>query len=106
MRTGRESLRSMLEKTGESPAGSLSLWRQCGRMSRGTRQRPGRALERLAKLLNRSDEGLAEQVLIGGPEECAAKLRRYAETGVDRIFIWPIAEPVSQLETFMREVAI
>ena len=62
-------------------------------------------LEALAAMLNRDPAALREQVLIGPPDQCAAKLRRYDEIGVDRVFIWPLADANAQLETFMRDVA-
>jgi alkanesulfonate monooxygenase SsuD/methylene tetrahydromethanopterin reductase-like flavin-dependent oxidoreductase (luciferase family) len=62
-------------------------------------------LELLGEMLNRDIDAVAEQVLIGPPDECAAKLRRYAEIGVERVFIWPLADENAQLETFMRDVA-
>jgi alkanesulfonate monooxygenase SsuD/methylene tetrahydromethanopterin reductase-like flavin-dependent oxidoreductase (luciferase family) len=64
-----------------------------------------RRLESLARLLNRDPVALAGQVLIGPPDECAAKLRAYAAIGVHSVFIWPLAEPVAQLRTFARDVA-
>jgi hypothetical protein len=32
-------------------------------------------------------------------------LRAYADAGVERVFIWPIAEPEQQLERFRQDVA-
>jgi alkanesulfonate monooxygenase SsuD/methylene tetrahydromethanopterin reductase-like flavin-dependent oxidoreductase (luciferase family) len=61
-------------------------------------------LERLARMLNREPAAVGPQVLIGTPEECAAKLRRYAAIGVERVFIWPLAHANAQLEIFMRDV--
>jgi alkanesulfonate monooxygenase SsuD/methylene tetrahydromethanopterin reductase-like flavin-dependent oxidoreductase (luciferase family) len=67
--------------------------------------RAQRKLADLAAMLNRPVEAIAQQVLIGPPEECAAKLRAYAAIGVQLAFIWPIAEPVAQLEAFAQDVA-
>jgi 2-methylisocitrate lyase-like PEP mutase family enzyme len=44
-------------------------------------------------------------VIIGPAEECARKLRAYAEAGVDTVFIWPLADGTEQLERFMTKVA-
>ncbi len=61
-------------------------------------------LEMLATMLNREPAAVAEQVIIGPADECAAKLRRSAEIGVERVFIWPIADSNAQLETFATKV--
>jgi len=61
-------------------------------------------LARLADMLNRPADQLADRVLIGPPAKCAATLRAYADAGVDHLFIWPLAEPERQLELFMQEV--
>jgi alkanesulfonate monooxygenase SsuD/methylene tetrahydromethanopterin reductase-like flavin-dependent oxidoreductase (luciferase family) len=55
-------------------------------------------------MLNREPADVARQVLIGPPEECASKLRRYAEIGVERVSIWPVQDPIRQLETFAARV--
>ena len=41
---------------------------------------------------------------IGPPELFADKLRAFAEAGVQRVFIWPVADEVRQLERFWNEV--
>ena len=62
-------------------------------------------LDALAQMLRRDPAALAGQVLIGSAEECAEKLGRYAEAGVDTAFIWPLGDPVDQLLHFGAEVA-
>jgi alkanesulfonate monooxygenase SsuD/methylene tetrahydromethanopterin reductase-like flavin-dependent oxidoreductase (luciferase family) len=59
----------------------------------------------LAAMLGRSPEYLASRVLVGSAQECATLLRAYADAGVERVFIWPIAEPEQQLERFRQDVA-
>ena len=54
----------------------------------------------LAPMLNRPLDALREQVLVGPAEECARKLRAYAEAGAQRVFIWPVADELDQLERF------
>jgi alkanesulfonate monooxygenase SsuD/methylene tetrahydromethanopterin reductase-like flavin-dependent oxidoreductase (luciferase family) len=61
-------------------------------------------LDALATLLKRPAETLAGQVLIGPADECAARLRAYTDAGIDRVFIWPIADAERQLEHFARDV--
>jgi alkanesulfonate monooxygenase SsuD/methylene tetrahydromethanopterin reductase-like flavin-dependent oxidoreductase (luciferase family) len=62
-------------------------------------------IDALAALLRRDPVALAEQVLVGSARSCVEKLARYAEAGVDTVFIWPLAEPTDQLRRFGREVA-
>jgi alkanesulfonate monooxygenase SsuD/methylene tetrahydromethanopterin reductase-like flavin-dependent oxidoreductase (luciferase family) len=62
-------------------------------------------LAELAAMLNRPAEQLSGRVLVGPAECCAALVRRYAEAGIDRIFIWPAADAEGQLERFMQDVA-
>ncbi len=40
----------------------------------------------------------------GPAEECAAVSRACAGAGIDRVFIWPVADAEQQLERFMRDV--
>jgi len=62
-------------------------------------------LSALARLLNRPSDLLGEQVLVGSPEDCAARLRAYERAGVDNVFVWPLADAETQLERVMRDVA-
>jgi alkanesulfonate monooxygenase SsuD/methylene tetrahydromethanopterin reductase-like flavin-dependent oxidoreductase (luciferase family) len=65
-----------------------------------------RVLEELvAPTVGRDPDELVDRVLIGPAEECAERLRRYAEAGVHRVFLWPVGEPVAQLELFSERVA-
>ncbi|MFC7277344.1 LLM class flavin-dependent oxidoreductase [Paractinoplanes rhizophilus] len=61
-------------------------------------------LNGLAEMLARPVDQLANRVLIGGAEQCAALLRAYADAGIDRVFIWPVADAEDQLARFMRDV--
>lgn len=61
-------------------------------------------LDELAVMLNRPKEQLARRVLIGSIEHCAAVVRAYGEAGIDRLFIWPLADAERQLERFMLDV--
>ncbi|HWM06771.1 MAG TPA: hypothetical protein VNP92_30915, partial [Actinophytocola sp.] len=61
-------------------------------------------LEHLADVLRRDPDQLAGQVLIGDADHCAALLARYAEVGVDSVFIWPLDDPAAQLQRFGAEV--
>jgi len=58
----------------------------------------------LASMLDRDPAVLAQQVLIGTRDHCAAILRSYAEAGVETVFIWPVGEPTGQLRRFAEQV--
>jgi alkanesulfonate monooxygenase SsuD/methylene tetrahydromethanopterin reductase-like flavin-dependent oxidoreductase (luciferase family) len=59
----------------------------------------------LAPLLGRSVEALGAQgLLIGSPEECAERVRAYEAAGVQRMFLWPLADERRQLERFRTDV--
>ena len=61
-------------------------------------------LRTLAGMLGRPAATLADQVLVGPADVCADLLRRYADAGVDCVFVWPIADDVAQLERVMHDV--
>lgn len=102
---GRRKLDAMLAERGMDPASfpcSLAtMWTYVTR----DHSTAARMLGELAKMLNRPIEEIDSKVLIGPPEDCAAKLTAYARAGVERVFIWPLAEETDQLELFMKEVA-
>jgi alkanesulfonate monooxygenase SsuD/methylene tetrahydromethanopterin reductase-like flavin-dependent oxidoreductase (luciferase family) len=54
--------------------------------------------------VHRPEATLRERLPIGSPERFAEKLTAFAEAGVQRVFIWPVADEVRQLERFWNEV--
>jgi alkanesulfonate monooxygenase SsuD/methylene tetrahydromethanopterin reductase-like flavin-dependent oxidoreductase (luciferase family) len=54
--------------------------------------------------LGRDADELGDRLLVGPAETCAERLSRYAEAGVQRVFLWPVGEPVEQLERFGERV--
>jgi alkanesulfonate monooxygenase SsuD/methylene tetrahydromethanopterin reductase-like flavin-dependent oxidoreductase (luciferase family) len=58
----------------------------------------------VAPVLNREASILRERLLIGSVDECVTKLKAYQEAGVQRVFIWPIADHVRQLTLFQEQV--
>jgi alkanesulfonate monooxygenase SsuD/methylene tetrahydromethanopterin reductase-like flavin-dependent oxidoreductase (luciferase family) len=61
--------------------------------------------EVLAPMLDRPVEALRELALpVGSPEQCAERLRAYAEAGAERVFVWPLADELRQLEAFREKV--
>ena len=61
-------------------------------------------MERLVPTVHRPEEMLRERLPIGPPELFAEKLTAFAEAGVQRVYIWPVADEVEQLERFWHEV--
>jgi probable F420-dependent oxidoreductase len=59
----------------------------------------------LKPTLNRPEEDLSQRLLIGPAEECAEKLAAYQAAGVQRIFLWPVADELRQLVVFQEQVA-
>ena len=61
--------------------------------------------EILAPLLDRSPEAVrALDLPIGSAEQCAERITAYAAAGAQRIFIWPVADELRQLENFHENV--
>jgi probable F420-dependent oxidoreductase len=60
--------------------------------------------EVLAPAINRPVEELRARLPIGSAEKCAEKLAAYERVGVQRIYLWPIAEEVEQIQLFMNQV--
>ena len=63
-----------------------------------------RAIHGLAKLLNRDEVELSAKLTVGSADHCAGILRTYSEAGVQRVLVWPITNPVKQLEIFKKRV--
>lgn len=65
-----------------------------------------RALEEwVSPALGRDPDELGDRLLVAPAEVCAERLARYAEAGVHRVFLWPVGDPVEQLELFGEHVA-
>jgi len=61
--------------------------------------------ETISGLLKRPVEELRERLLVGSPQDCAEKLAAYKAAGVQRVFIWPVADELDQLTVFQTKVA-
>jgi len=61
--------------------------------------------ETIGALLKRPVEQLRERLLVGAPEACAEKLAAYKKAGVQRVFLWPVADELDQLSHFQQRVA-
>jgi alkanesulfonate monooxygenase SsuD/methylene tetrahydromethanopterin reductase-like flavin-dependent oxidoreductase (luciferase family) len=60
--------------------------------------------EVLAPALNRPVEAFRERVLVGSAEHCASLISTFASAGLQRIFVWPLADERRQLEVFRERV--
>jgi alkanesulfonate monooxygenase SsuD/methylene tetrahydromethanopterin reductase-like flavin-dependent oxidoreductase (luciferase family) len=60
--------------------------------------------ERLVPTIHRPEEQLRDRLPVGPPELFAAKLTDFARAGVQRVFIWPVADETRQLELFWSKV--
>jgi probable F420-dependent oxidoreductase len=60
--------------------------------------------ERVIPTVHRPEDMLRERLPIGPPEMFAEKLTAFAKAGVQRVFIWPVADERHQLERFWNDV--
>ena len=59
----------------------------------------------LAPMLRRPADELRELALtIGSAEQCAERISDYRDAGAERIFVWPLADELDQLERFRNDV--
>ena len=59
----------------------------------------------LAPMLGRSVEALRELALpIGPAADCAERISAFRAAGAERIFVWPLADELEQLERFFADV--
>ena len=60
--------------------------------------------ERLFPHIDRPENVLRDRLPVGPAEDFARRLTAYEEAGVERVFIWPLADEVNQLEQFCETV--
>jgi alkanesulfonate monooxygenase SsuD/methylene tetrahydromethanopterin reductase-like flavin-dependent oxidoreductase (luciferase family) len=60
--------------------------------------------DRVVPTVHRPEAMLRERLPIGPPELFAEKLTDFARAGVQRVFIWPVADELHQLNRFWNEV--
>jgi alkanesulfonate monooxygenase SsuD/methylene tetrahydromethanopterin reductase-like flavin-dependent oxidoreductase (luciferase family) len=60
--------------------------------------------ERVVPIVHRPEDTLRERLPIGPAALFAEKLTAFANAGVQRVFIWPVADEARQLERFWNEV--
>jgi hypothetical protein len=60
--------------------------------------------KRLAPILQRPAEQLRERLAFGSAEAVTEKLIAFRDHGVQRMFLWPVADEIVQLQRFSEEV--
>jgi probable F420-dependent oxidoreductase len=60
--------------------------------------------EVLAPALNRPVAELRERLPIGSAQDCAEKLAAYQKVGVQRVYLWPLADELEQIKIFKGQV--
>jgi len=60
--------------------------------------------EVLAPAINRPVAELRQRLPIGSAETCADKLAAYQKVGVQRVYLWPLANELDQIRIFMEQV--
>ena len=60
--------------------------------------------ERVVPAVHRPEDVLRERLAIGTADQVADKLNAFTEAGVQRVFIWPVADEERQLERFASDV--
>jgi alkanesulfonate monooxygenase SsuD/methylene tetrahydromethanopterin reductase-like flavin-dependent oxidoreductase (luciferase family) len=56
--------------------------------------------EVLGPVLRRDPDELRVQLPVGTPEHCIGLLDRYVAAGADQVLLWPIRDPIEQVERF------
>jgi alkanesulfonate monooxygenase SsuD/methylene tetrahydromethanopterin reductase-like flavin-dependent oxidoreductase (luciferase family) len=84
------------------PNGIATMWMYVTESARDARRMVD---EVLAPILHRPVEEIRELLLpIGSAEDCAERMQAYADAGAERVFVWPLADDVRQLELFAERV--
>jgi hypothetical protein len=60
--------------------------------------------DRVLPAINRPEDVLRERLPIGPAEAFAERLAAFRDAGVQRVFIWPVADEIDQLRRFHEEV--
>ncbi len=61
--------------------------------------------DRLVPTINRPQELIRDRLPVGPPEQVAEKLIAYKHAGVQRVYLWPVTDEVTQIERFRKTVA-
>ena len=101
---GRTTLDAALLSAGRDPAASRSPWRRCGPTSPTTAPRRTPSSAPLPRCSTATRPCSPSRSSSARADHCAAILGSYAEVGVETVFIWPVGDPVGQLQRFAEQV--
>jgi alkanesulfonate monooxygenase SsuD/methylene tetrahydromethanopterin reductase-like flavin-dependent oxidoreductase (luciferase family) len=104
-RSARAELDAELRAVGRDPAGFGDLVATAWLYVTEDRLVARRLVEELlAPLLGRDPENLAAHLPIGPSEHCARVLSDYADAGAGTVLLWPLGDPLRQLELVTENV--
>ena len=61
--------------------------------------------DRLIPTINRPEDVIRDRLPVGSPERLAEKLIAYKHAGVQRVYLWPVTDEVTQIDRFSKTVA-
>jgi alkanesulfonate monooxygenase SsuD/methylene tetrahydromethanopterin reductase-like flavin-dependent oxidoreductase (luciferase family) len=103
---GWRELQEMLVKAGKDPASFpnaiATMWFY---VTEDDREAERILAEVLAPALNRPVQELRQRLPIGSARDCARKLTAYQTAGAQRMYLWPVADELKQVEIFINQVA-
>jgi alkanesulfonate monooxygenase SsuD/methylene tetrahydromethanopterin reductase-like flavin-dependent oxidoreductase (luciferase family) len=100
-----QALRTTLAAQGKAPDSLPNALATMWCYITDDRAEAGRVLdERVVPTVHRPEDLLRERLPIGPAELFAEKLTAFAQAGLQRVFIWPVADELHQLERFWNEV--
>ena len=98
-KAAKESLSEQLDAHGRDPGrfpnALATMWTW---VTEDARQADRVLREVLAPLLRRDPDALRDQLCVGGAEQCAELLSRYAQAGCERVYLWPLGDEPQQIE--------
>jgi alkanesulfonate monooxygenase SsuD/methylene tetrahydromethanopterin reductase-like flavin-dependent oxidoreductase (luciferase family) len=104
-RTARAELDAHLRAIGRDPALFGDLVATTWQYVTDDRSEAHRLVEDLlAPLLGRDPDDLAAHLPIGPPEHCARVLSDYAAAGAGTVLLWPVRDPLRQVERVAEDV--
>ena len=101
----RQQLQEFLAAAGKEPStfpnALATMWLY---ITEDEREAERMLSEVLAPAINRPVAELRQRLPIGSAEACADKLAAYQKVGVQRVYLWPLANERDQIRIFMEQV--